>query len=172
MFTTPAGSPISWQISANAKRGQRRELGWLQHNSVSRSQSRRDLPRQHQQREVPRNDLTDTPASRVAWKLRVKQLRPTSMMIKMTRYQRNINVTALADGLAVVHRLQDCEAAGMLLNGSGQRVEISSSRVRGEGLPLRQTGTRGANRSIDIRRRSLRYIGELLAGGRVRGVSK
>ncbi len=39
------------------ERGQRRELGRLQHDGVSCGQRRRDLPRQHQQREVPRDDL-------------------------------------------------------------------------------------------------------------------
>ena len=39
------------------QRRQRGEFGGLQHHRIARSQRGRDLPRQHQQREIPRNDL-------------------------------------------------------------------------------------------------------------------
>ena len=39
------------------QRGQRRGLGRLEHDGVAAGQRRGDLPRQHQQREVPRDDL-------------------------------------------------------------------------------------------------------------------
>ena len=43
--------------SQRRQRGERRELGRLQHHRVAGSEGRRDLPRQHQQRKIPRNDL-------------------------------------------------------------------------------------------------------------------
>ena len=57
MLTTPGGSSACRQISAKQQRGQRRRLGRLQHDRVAARQRRRDLPRRHQQREVPRDDL-------------------------------------------------------------------------------------------------------------------
>ena len=39
--------------------GQRREFGRLQHHRAAGGQRRRDLPGQHQQREIPRDDLAD-----------------------------------------------------------------------------------------------------------------
>ena len=57
MLTTPGGSPASATSSANSERRERRELGRLEHDGVAGRQRRRDFPRQHQQREVPRDDL-------------------------------------------------------------------------------------------------------------------
>ena len=39
------------------QRRQRREFGGLQHHRIAGGQRRRDLPGEHQQREIPRNDL-------------------------------------------------------------------------------------------------------------------
>src|SRR6185312_2684259 len=41
------------------QRGQRRLLGWLEDVAVTRGQGRAELPRGHQQRGVPRDDLAD-----------------------------------------------------------------------------------------------------------------
>ena len=44
-----------------SQRGERRLLGRLQDHRAARRQRRRDLPRRHQQREVPRDDLAADP---------------------------------------------------------------------------------------------------------------
>ena len=44
---------------AQQKRGERSLLGGLQHDRAARGQRRAQLPRRHQQREIPRNDLPD-----------------------------------------------------------------------------------------------------------------
>jgi ParB family chromosome partitioning protein len=41
------------------QRGQRRGLGRLEHDGVAAGQRRGDLPGEHEQREVPRDDLAD-----------------------------------------------------------------------------------------------------------------
>ena len=51
-----------WQLGlaedvAEEKRGQRRGLGGLEHDRVPGRERRRDLPGEHQKREVPRDDL-------------------------------------------------------------------------------------------------------------------
>ena len=97
------------------KRSQRRELGRLQHNGVSCRQSRRDLPGQHKQGEVPRNDLSHDPASRIVRKLLRQKLRPTGMIVKMPGDQRNIDVAALANWFSVVHGFEHGETARVLL---------------------------------------------------------
>src|SRR5260221_13848049 len=86
---------------SESQRGKRRELRWLQHNSVARSQRRSNLPGEHEQREIPGNDLSNDSARGVAGKFRLHQLRPSGMMIEVANHERNINVTALADRFAV-----------------------------------------------------------------------
>ena len=50
------------------QRGERGGLGRLEHHGVAAGQRRRDLPRQHQQREVPRDDLAgDARAAAGRW---------------------------------------------------------------------------------------------------------
>ncbi len=57
MLTTPSGRPHLGADLGEGERGQRRVFGRLQHHRVAGGQRRRDLPGQHQQREVPRDDL-------------------------------------------------------------------------------------------------------------------
>src|SRR5208337_3418525 len=107
----------------------RREFGRLQNHGVSCCQSGRNLPRQHQQREIPWNNLTDDPARNVVGKFLLQKLRPTRMMIEMPRDQRNINVATLADGLAVVHRLKNGEEPRMLLHQARDGIEVARARM-------------------------------------------
>src|SRR5258708_33636052 len=94
-----------------SQRGKRRELRRLQNDSVSRSQRRSNLPCEHEQREVPGNDLANHAARGVAGKFRLDELRPSGMMIKVANNQSNINVATLAYRLSVVDRLENCEPA-------------------------------------------------------------
>jgi hypothetical protein len=58
MFTTPSGIPFLNQF-AEAQAGKRSLLRRLDDHGASRGQCRSQLPGRHQQREVPRDDLTD-----------------------------------------------------------------------------------------------------------------
>jgi hypothetical protein len=87
-------------------RRQRRVLRRLDDHRVARGQRRRHLPRKHQQRKVPRNNLPHHTHRLIAGKLLIAQLRPARMIVKVPRHQRNINVPRLADRLAIVQRLQ------------------------------------------------------------------
>ena len=51
----------------------------------------------------------DDAARFVAGKLLLEQLRPTGVVVEMPRDQRNIDVAALANGLAVVHGFENRE---------------------------------------------------------------
>ncbi len=90
---------------------QRRELRGLQYNGIARGQRWCNLPRQHQQRKIPGNDLPDDSASGMARKFLREQLRPASVMIKMPGYERNINIAALANRFAIVQRLENGQPA-------------------------------------------------------------
>ena len=59
-----------------------------------------------------------------AGKLRVHQLGPSGVVIEVPCDERNVDVAALADRLAVVERLHHREQARMLLDQPRQRIEI------------------------------------------------
>ena len=117
------------------ERGQRREFRRLQHHRVSGRERRRDLPGQHQQRKIPRDDLPADADRRVAGELAVDQLRPAGVMIEVADDQRDVDVAALADRLAVVHRLQHGEEALALIQDAGDGIEVAGARVAGERRP-------------------------------------
>jgi hypothetical protein len=100
--------------------GQRGEFGRLQHHRAAGRQRRRDLPGQHQQREIPRYDLADDADRLVAGKLAVQRLRPAGVVEEMADRQRHVDVAALADRLAVVDRFQHGEKALVPLHGRGR----------------------------------------------------
>ena len=119
-------------------RGQRRELGRLQHHRAAGGERRRDLPGEHQQRKIPRDDLADDAGRLVAGKLAVERLRPAGMMQEMADRQRHVDVAALADRLAVVDRFQHREQALVALHGAADGVEHLGALVAGRGAPFRQ----------------------------------
>ena len=91
-------------------------------------------------------------------------------MIEMPRHQRNIDVAALANRLAVVHRFQHRQQPRMLLHQPRQRIQISRPRMRSKRLPLRRRRPRRFHRGIDVGRRALRHRRQPLAIRRIDGV--
>src|SRR5262249_17728521 len=86
-----------WQFSLTAKlsereRGERGKFGRLQHHGVTCSKRGRNLPRQHEQWKIPRNDLPDYAARLMLRKLLLQQLRPSGVIVKMPRDQGDIDV--------------------------------------------------------------------------------
>src|SRR5206468_9861198 len=100
-----------------------RELGWLDDDRAAGRECRRDLPRQHQEREVPRNNLSDDADAAVTGKLRVEQLGPAGVVVEMPRDERDVDVSRLANRLPVVHALENGEETRVLLDAARKRVE-------------------------------------------------
>src|SRR2546426_1816202 len=107
----------------------------FQHDGIACRERGSNLPCQHQQREIPRNDLTYNAARGVSRKFLLEQLGPARMMIKMPNYKRDIDVAALANRLAVVQCFENREPARVFLHLPRQSMEIASTRMRTEGLP-------------------------------------
>ena len=149
------------------ERGQGREFCGLQHHRVACRERRRDLPRQHQEREVPRDDLAADADCLITGEFIRDQLRPAGMVVEMAGHQRNVDIARFADGLAIVHRLQHGEEALALLDGAGDGVEILRARMAGEFGPRAEALARSLHRRIDICRRALRDAGNVLAIGGV-----
>src|SRR5713226_4449794 len=158
---------------ADVRKGERRQwrkFRGLQYDGVTGCQSGSNLPRQHEQWEIPWNDLTHNAARRVSRKFQLEQLGPARVVIKMPSYQGDIDVTALTNRLAVVQGFENRKPARMFLHLPGQCIEIARTRMRSEGLPRRQSAPRSLHRAVDVCSRSLCHRCEFFARGRISGV--
>src|SRR5882762_2475243 len=87
----------------------------------------------------------------------------------MPRYQRYVDIAALANRLAVVDRLQDREPPRVLLYLARERVQETGPCVRCQRLPTRQRGARRLDGRVHIGAAPLGDIGDLFTGRRVAG---
>ena len=154
------------------ERRQRREFRRLQYNRIAGRKGGRDLPGEHQQRKIPRNDLPAHANGLRARKLAVDQRGPAGVMVEMAGDQGNIDVARLANRLAVVDRLQDGKKALPLLHVTRQRIdmlrplEAGKRRPFGLGLPRRRDGV------VDVLRRALGDARDALAGRGIEDVEQ
>ena len=93
-------------------------------------------------------------------------------MVEVAGYERNVNVSALPYRFAIVDRFEHRESARMSLNGSSHGVQIPSSRMRCERLPLRKSISRSLDSCIHIGSRSLGYGCDLLSRGGIGRIEK
>ena len=119
-------------------------------HGVAGRQCRRDLPGQHQQREVPGDDLTDHAQRLIVAQLSVQQLRPAGVMIKVAGDQRHINIARFADGLAVVQAFDHCQQACVLLNVASDGVEVTRALMWTEGRPGLVGAASGRYGGVDV----------------------
>ena len=123
---------------AEEQRGERRRLGRLQHDGVAGGERGRELPREHQQREVPRDDLPgDAERPRRAVRERVLELvGPAGVVEEVRGGERQVDVARLLDRLAAVQRLEHRELARALLRGCA-RSGTGTSRARARAASTR-----------------------------------
>ena len=131
---TPGGRPISSGEFSESKSRKRRVLGGLDDDRISSGQRRSDLPREHQQREVPRNHLSNDATGGVACELALQQLRPSGVMIEVARDERNIDIAALTNRLAIVDRSRELRAVASA-SAPAERVHTDSALADGRSVP-------------------------------------
>ena len=117
----------------HAQGRQRRLLGRLEDDGVAAGQGRAPLPRLHQQREVPRDDLADDADRLMAgvaeiWPLdgdglAVVLVGPAGVVAIGLDGQRQVGVERIAVGLAVVERFQSGQLLFVLLDEVGELVQ-------------------------------------------------
>ncbi len=122
----------------------------LDDDGVAHRQRRGDLPRQHQQREVPRDHLPDDADRLIVRQFALHQLRPTGVIVEVARHQRDVDVARFADRLAVVERLQHRQQAIVLLDVAGDGVEIAGAGVPAQLAPRGEGGAGGSDGVIDV----------------------
>ena len=154
--------------------GGRRLLGGLHHHAATGGQRGRQLPRSHQQREVPGNDLADH-ADRLmevvcnrgfvdlgdAAFLRADGAREVAEMVDG---QRNVGRHGFAQRLAVVDGFGDGQRLQMLLHAVGDlQQDVGALGDRGLG-PGGLCGVGGVQGAVHILGVGLGDLGEGLAG--------
>ena len=167
MLTTPGGQVGLLADLGEQQRGERCGLGGLEHDRVARSERRRDLPRQHEQREVPRDDLAGHAQRLGIWpEARMVELVGPARVVEEPRgHQRDVDVARLADRLAVVERLEHGELAGAFLQDARDAVEILPALARRHLRPDPVVrAARGLHRAVDVGLAGLADLGEHLFG--------
>ena len=81
-------------------------------------------------------------------------------MVEVTRDQGNVEVPGLADGFAVVERLEHGEEARVFLHFARQRVEVAGAGVARQRRPAGERGASGGDGGVHVGRVALRYPGE------------
>ena len=127
MLTTPGGRSASLNQLGELQCRQRRRLGGLEDDGVARRQRRRDLPRGHQQREIPRDDLPrDAQRLRLFRRgTRIPACRPSPRSRRSAPPRAGYRHRALSRiGFPAVHRFDDRKLAGALLKHAGDAVDV------------------------------------------------
>ena len=135
------------------ERGQRRGLRRLEDAGVPGGESGSELPRRHEEREVPRNDLAgDAERAGILTGERVGELvGPTRVVKEVRRREGNVDVARLLDGFSAVHRLHDGELARLLLNGASDAIDVLAALQWAHLRPNLVVGrARRFDREIDV----------------------
>jgi hypothetical protein len=144
------------------ERGERRRLRGLEDDRVPGGERRSDLPREHEQREVPRNDLPGHPdGPRPAVRECVLELvRPARVIEEVRRGERQVDVARLLDRLPAVQRLEHGELAGALREDARDPEQVLRALRRIEPRPVRERLARGGDGPRDVLGPCLADLGE------------
>jgi hypothetical protein len=151
------------------ERRQRGEFGGLEDHGIAQRQCWRDLPGEHQQRKIPRDDLADHTNRHMVGEFAFLQLRPACVMVEMPGGERHVDVARLANRLAVVDRLDHGQQPAVALDHPGKRIEMPRPLVAGKLRPLHLGLAGGRDRCIDIVPGADCELGEIAAGRRLMG---
>jgi len=161
------------------QRGERRLLGRLQHDAVAGGERRAELPRRHQQREVPGHDRADDSyrlahdhhdRGRIGRRNLVVDLVDRLPVVRdALGGKRDVDLARVADRLAHVECLEQCELVAVLVDECGQPLEDALAVLRRTAGPHaaleRRTGA--ANGAVDVVGVAGGNLGEDLARRRV-----
>ena len=152
-FSTPAGRPISIANLGKRQRSQRRILGRLDHDCVAGGQRRRHLPRKHQQRKIPRDNLAHHAARGVAAETRrLQQLRPARHGHKSAALPVEYRCRATR-GSACHCPCSPARPAAASVSTPAAPAHTDSAHADGRSAPaIRQGRPRGRHRAINFLR--------------------
>jgi hypothetical protein len=129
------------------KRGERGVFRRFQHHRIPGGERRRDLPGQHQEREVPRDDLA-ADAKRLAPGVLLQQLGEAGVVVEMPLGEGHVDVAASRIGLPL-SSVSSTAKSGRASAGAGRlRKEISRPLVARQLRP--GAGARAADGRIHV----------------------
>ena len=150
---------------AEEQRRERRRLRRLEHDRIAGGERGRDLPREHQEREVPRDDLAgDAERAGAAVRERVLELvGPAGVVEEVRRGEWDVDVARLPDRLAAVERFEDGELARALLEHARDPEQVLGALRRRARRPAVLEGRAcRVNGKRDVFRTALGDFGERL----------
>ena len=168
MFSTPLRQARLAAEFGEEQGGERRVFGGFQDDGVAGGERGGDFPRQHQQREVPGDHRAADAQRGHAGLFGRQELGEARVVVEMPGDKRDVDVAAFADRLAVVHRFQHGEQAGVFLDEARQGVEVLRALMRRQARPFRLGAAGGRDGGVDVLCAALRDLGKALAGGGVR----
>jgi hypothetical protein len=151
------------------QRRERRRLGRLEDDRVPGGESRCDLPREHEQREVPRDHLSgDAERLRVRAEPRMIELVGPPCVVEEPRgHEGHIDVAALLDRLPVVEALRHRQFPRALLHEASDAEQVLAAVAAAHPRPGLVIGaTRSGDRAIDVLVAGRGDLGDVLLGGR------
>ena len=110
-------------------RGERREFGGFEDDGVAHRQGGRDFPCEHQEREVPWDDLTADAQGLGVGQFLVHELRHACVVVEVADRQRHVDVAGFADRLPVIQGFHDGEEARVFLHQARDGVEDAGAGV-------------------------------------------
>ena len=149
------------------QRRQTGKFGRLEHHRVAGGQGWSDFPGQHQQREIPWDDLADHAQRLIIGELFFGELGPAGVMIKMPGHQRDIDIARFADRLAIIQRLEHGQRPAVFLHQPRQPIENARPAMPRQGGPVRLRAARRGNRQIEIGFAALGDFGQHFTGRRI-----
>ena len=149
--------------------GQRRVFGGFQDNGIASGQGGGNLPRQHQQRKVPRDHRAANPQRLHARLFTGQQLRQTGVIVEMPCDQRHIDVAAFTDRFAVIHGFQHGQQTGIFLHQARQGIQVFRALMRGQPRPFWLRPPCGGDGGVNIGGRALGHLGQNVGRGRIAG---
>mmetsp|Transcript_22535 Transcript_22535/g.36541 ORF Transcript_22535/g.36541 Transcript_22535/m.36541 type:complete len:378 (+) Transcript_22535:9097-10230(+) len=147
------------------KGGERCVFCGLQDDGVAHGQRGGDFPGQHEQGEVPRDDLAADAQSLAVGQFSLHQLGHASVVVKVTLGQRHVDIAGLADGFAIVQRFENREQATVFLQKACNGIKDARAGVAAGFGPFWLGGTGGFDGDVDIRLGGLGQGCERLAIG-------
>ena len=108
---------------------ERREFGGFENNGVAHCKRGGDFPCEHQEREVPRDDLAADTERLGVGQFFVHELRHARVVVEVADREGDVDVAGLADRFAVVEGFHDGQKAAVFLHQTRDGVEDAGAGV-------------------------------------------
>ena len=149
--------------------GEGGEFGGFEDDGVAHGEGGGDLPTQHEEGEVPGDDLAADADGLVVGEFGVAELGPSGVVVEVAGDEGDVDVAGFADGLSVVEGFEDGEKSRVLLDLAGDGVENFGSFGSRKTLPGGEGLFGGLDGLVDLLGSGLGDLGEYFSVGGIEG---